>query len=56
MNVVESLTESPLMPVYTNDSGSLAIVPLTEFVAERELQKLIEENLEVIFDSPKSKL
>jgi len=51
LNVVESLTESSLMPVYTNDSGSLAIVPLTEFVAERELQKLIEENLEVTFGS-----
>lgn len=39
------------MPVFNNVDGTLSIVPLTEFALERDLQKLIENNLDSTFGS-----
>jgi predicted transport protein len=37
------------MPLFSNDAGKLALVPQTEFALERELQVLVETNLEEVF-------
>ena len=37
------------MPIFENTNEKLTIVPLSGFVAEKHLQKLIETNLEVTF-------
>jgi predicted transport protein len=39
------------MPIFNNVDGALTIVPLTEFALERDLQKLIENNLDSTFGS-----
>jgi predicted transport protein len=39
------------MPVFHNIQGQLSVVPLTDFALEKDLQKLIETNLEVTFGS-----